>query len=139
MWTADGRAAARYRVLRYETAAMRTERPPPTRWISSPTTRGLLQPRISRTHWVGLSMGGMIGQTGTRASGLFASLSLCDTSSAFRPRPSRSGGPHQDRRDQGDGAAGRATGALADGPFRERRKDVADKWRRLIRSTPPRG
>src|SRR5262245_53565079 len=34
---------------------------------------------IQRAHWVGLSMGGMIGQTlALKASELFASFSLCD-------------------------------------------------------------
>src|SRR5262249_56331940 len=38
--------------------------------------------RIERTHWIGLSMGGMIGQTlALAAPGRLLSLALCDTSS----------------------------------------------------------
>src|SRR5207247_10454754 len=41
---------------------------------------------IPRTHWVGLSMGGMIGQTlALKAPELFSSLVLCDTSSRIPP------------------------------------------------------
>jgi 3-oxoadipate enol-lactonase len=41
---------------------------------------------IRDTHWVGLSMGGMIGQVlALRHPGLFRSLALCDTTSQYAP------------------------------------------------------
>src|SRR5438128_1425284 len=77
---------ARYRVLRYETRGHGSTEAPAAAYTLdqlADDARALLQALgISRTHWVGLSMGGMIGQTlALKHPELFASLSLCDTSS----------------------------------------------------------
>ena len=137
---------ARYRVLRYETRGHGgTEAPTAAYTLDqlADDARALLQALgISRTHWVGLSMGGMIGQT--LALGhpeLFASLSLCDTSSRI---PSEAKPLWADRIKTAEtkGMEPLVEPTLArwlTAPFRERRKDVADKVATMIRSTPPRG
>src|SRR5688500_3491668 len=87
MWEPQMKAlTARYRVLRYDTRGHGgTDAPAGAYSLGqlADDARALLQALgISRTHWIGLSMGGMIGQTLALASpGLFQSLVLCDTSS----------------------------------------------------------
>jgi len=76
----------RYRVLRYDTRGHGgTDAPagPYTLAQLADDARALLQALgIERTHFVGLSMGGMIGQQlGLRCPELLRSLVLCDTSS----------------------------------------------------------
>ena len=97
---------------------------------------------VERTHWVGLSMGGMIGQTlALSHPDLFLSLSLCDTSS----RIPAEAGPAWEERIGVAGSDGMA--ALVEGtidrwftpPFREARADVVDPIREMIRDTPPAG
>src|SRR2546422_8808154 len=78
--------ARRYRVLRYDTRGHGgTEAPAGAYTLSqlAEDARALLRALgIARTHWIGLSMGGMIGQTLALSSPeLLQSLSLCDTSS----------------------------------------------------------
>src|ERR1700752_2407020 len=77
---------ARYRVLRYDTRGHGGTDVPATAYTLdqlADDARALLQALgVARTHWVGLSMGGMIGQTlALKHPELFASLSPCDTSS----------------------------------------------------------
>ena len=87
MWEPQMAAlGARYRVLRYDTRGHGgTAAPagPYTLEQLAGDAAGLLDAlRIERTHWVGLSMGGMIGQTLALAvPGKLLSLALCDTSS----------------------------------------------------------
>src|SRR5712692_7992547 len=76
----------RFRVLRYETRGHgQTDAPKGAYTLDqlADDALALLQALgIARTHWVGLSMGGMIGQAlALKAPGVFASLALCDTSS----------------------------------------------------------
>jgi 3-oxoadipate enol-lactonase len=87
MWDAQAKAlATRYRVLRYDTRGHGgTDAPTGAYSLTqlADDVRGLLKALgIARTHWVGLSMGGMIGQTlAVSTPELLQSLSLCDTSS----------------------------------------------------------
>jgi 3-oxoadipate enol-lactonase len=87
MWDPQARAlAARYRVLRYDTRGHGgTDAPAGGYTLSqlADDARALLKALgITRTHWIGLSMGGMIGQTLALSSPeMLQSLSLCDTSS----------------------------------------------------------
>ena len=87
MWDRQATAlATRYRVLRYDTRGHGgTDAPAGAYSLTqlADDARGLLEVLgIARTHWVGLSMGGMIGQTlAVSRPELLQSLSLCDTSS----------------------------------------------------------
>jgi 3-oxoadipate enol-lactonase len=147
MWDPQMTAlTARYRVLRYDTRGHGGTDAPATAYTLSQLAedaRALLAALgIARTHWVGLSMGGMIGQTLALASpALFQSLSLCDTSSRIPPeaRPL-----WQERiktaQTQGMEPLVEPTiGRWFTAPFRERRKDVVDLVRVMIRRTPPVG
>jgi 3-oxoadipate enol-lactonase len=147
MWDPQMAAlTARYRVLRYETRGHgQTEAPAAAYTLDqlAADARALLQALgIARTHWIGLSMGGMIGQTlALQHPELFASLSLCDTSSRI---PAEAGPLWADRIKTAEtkGMEPLVEPTLArwlTAPFRERRRDVVDKVATMIRSTPPRG
>src|SRR5713101_8471304 len=80
----------KFRVLRYETRGHgKTEAPKGAYTLDQLADDALALLKslgIQRTHWVGLSMGGMIGQTlALKAPEVFASLVLCDTSSRVPP------------------------------------------------------
>jgi 3-oxoadipate enol-lactonase len=82
--------AARFRVLRYDTRGHGGTDAPPggyTLDLLADDVRALLRALgITRTHFVGLSMGGMIGQTlALQTPELLLSLALCDTSSRIPP------------------------------------------------------
>lgn len=137
---------SRYRVLRYETRGHGgTEAPAGAYTLPqlADDARALLGALgIARTHWVGLSMGGMIGQT--LALGhpeLFASLSLCDTSSRI-PAEAKPLWADRIKTAETKGMEPLVESTLArwlTAPFRESRKDVVESVARMIRSTPPRG
>jgi 3-oxoadipate enol-lactonase len=100
MW--DGQVAAfkdRYRILAYDTRGHGQSAAPKGQY----TLEGLAddvhalfrQLRIERPHFVGLSMGGMIGQTfALKHPGVFASLTLADTTSRY---PAEAAGAWLDR------------------------------------------
>ena len=87
MWEPQMAAlTSRYRVLRYDTRGHGgTDAPDGAYSLDqlAEDARALLQALgLGRVHWIGLSMGGMIGQTlALKAPDVLASLSLCDTSS----------------------------------------------------------
>ncbi len=91
MWQPQLKAlTARWRVLSYDTRGHGgTDAPKAAYTLDqlADDAQALLRALgIQRTHWVGLSMGGMIGQTlALKAPELFASLVLCDTSSRIPP------------------------------------------------------
>jgi len=91
MWQPQLKAlTARWRVLSYDTRGHGgTDAPKAAYTLDqlADDAQALLRALgIQRTHWVGLSMGGMIGQTlALKAPELFASLTLCDTSSRIPP------------------------------------------------------
>jgi len=97
---------------------------------------------IGMTHWCGLSMGGMIGQTlALRRPSLFATLSLCDTSSRI---PAEAKPLWADRiktaHDKGmDPLVEPTLGRWLTAPFRRTRPDVVEGVAAMIRSTPPAG
>ena len=137
---------ARYRVLRYETRGHgATEAPGGAYTLDqlAEDARQLLQALgISRTHWVGLSMGGMIGQTlALKHPELFASLSLCDTSSRIPPEAK----PLWDERihtAETKGMDPLVEGTLSrwfTAPFKEKGGPVVETVRQMIKSTPPAG
>lgn len=136
----------RYRVLRYDTRGHGgTEAPEGayTLEMLADDAYALLQALgIERTHFVGLSLGGMIGQTlALKHPGIFLSLALCDTSSRV---PGEAVAAWNDRigiaRDKG-------MAALVDGtierwftePFRASRDDVVAPVRGMIQATPVAG
>jgi 3-oxoadipate enol-lactonase len=136
----------KYRVLRYDTRGHGgTDAPagPYTLEQLAEDARALLQALgIARTHWIGLSMGGMIGQTLALSSpGLFQSLSLCDTSSRI---PAEAKPLWQERiktaETQGMEPLVEPTiGRWFTAPFRDAGKAVVDGIRARIRATNPRG
>jgi 3-oxoadipate enol-lactonase len=92
MWDPTVPALAdRYRVLRYDTRGHGRSSTPPGPYsiaLLADDAAGLLDALgIARAHFVGLSMGGMIGQQlGARHPGKVLSLALCDTASEMPPR-----------------------------------------------------
>jgi 3-oxoadipate enol-lactonase len=137
---------ARYRVLRYETRGHgATDAPGGAYTLDqlAEDARQLLQGLgIGKTHWVGLSMGGMIGQTLALAHPeLFLTLSLCDTSSRIPPE-ARPLWADRIKTAETQGMEPLVEPTLArwfTAPFRERGKEVVDRVATMIRSTPPRG
>lgn len=92
MWDPQAEAlAARYKVLRFDTRGHGLSAAPPGAYTLDQLAddlHGLLQAlKVDRPHFVGLSMGGMIGMTyALRYPGRFRSLVLCDTSSRLGPQ-----------------------------------------------------
>ena len=147
MWDPQMKAlTARYRVLRYDTRGHGSTDAPAGAYSLdqlAEDARALLRALgIARTHWIGLSMGGMIGQTLALATpDLFLSLGLCDTSSRV---PAEAKPQWQERiktaETQGMEPLVEPTiGRWFTAPFREQRKDVVDRVRAMIRATNPRG
>jgi 3-oxoadipate enol-lactonase len=147
MWDPQMKAlTARYRVLRYDTRGHGGSDAPAGAYSLEQLAedgRALLRALgIARTHWIGLSMGGMIGQTlALRAPDLFLSLVLCDTSSRI---PAEAKPLWQERiktaETQGmEPLVEPTVGRWFTPPFREQGKDVVDRVRAMIRATNPRG
>ena len=90
MWDDQMPVLSGYRVLRYDTRGHGGTDVPEGDYTLDQLARdvlGLLDAlAIEKAHFVGLSMGGMVGQTAALADpGRFLSLSLCDTSSRVPP------------------------------------------------------
>ena len=100
MW--DGQIAAlkdRYRILAYDTRGHGQSAAPKGAYTLeglADDLKALLESlNIKKTHYVGLSMGGMIGQTfALKYPGVFESLVLADTTSRY---PAEAAGAWQDR------------------------------------------
>jgi 3-oxoadipate enol-lactonase len=137
---------AHYRVLAYDTRGHGgTDAPAGAYSLGqlAEDARALLKALgVAKTHWVGLSMGGMIGQTlALESPELFLSLSLCDTSSRI---PAEAKPVWQERiktaETQGmDPLVEPTIGRWFTAPFREQRNDVVDPVRTRIRTTSARG
>jgi 3-oxoadipate enol-lactonase len=147
MWEPQVNAlAGRYRVLAYDTRGHGgTDAPAGAYTLDqlAEDARALLGALgVAKTHWVGLSMGGMIGQAlALKTPELFRSLSLCDTSSRI---PADAKPVWQERiktaETQGMEPIVEPTlGRWFTAPFRQSRKDLMDRVGAMIRSTPPRG
>src|SRR2546422_9895798 len=95
-----------------------------------------------KTHWVGLPMGGMIGQVlALKAPQVLKSLSLCDPSSRI-PAEAKPQWDDRIRTAEAKGMEPLVEPTLArwfTAPFRERNKDVVDKVAKMIRTTPVTG
>ena len=100
MWDEEAkRLSKRYKVLRYDTRGHGESEAPAgayTLELLADDLHALLQALgIQSTHFVGLSMGGMIGQTyALKYPGMFRSLVLCDTTSRY---PAEAAGVWVDR------------------------------------------
>jgi len=147
MWDPQMKAlTAHYRVLRYDTRGHGgTDAPAEAYTLDqlAHDARTLLQALgIAKVHWVGLSMGGMIGQTlALKSPELFLSLSLCDTSSRI-PAEAKPLWADRIKTAQTQGMEPLVEGTISrwfTAPFREQHKDVVDPVRTMIRRTPPQG
>jgi 3-oxoadipate enol-lactonase len=137
---------SRYRVLRYDTrghGGTDTPEGPYTLEQLAEDARALLRSLgIARTHFIGLSMGGMIGQVlGLRYPEILSSLVLCDTSS----RVPADAGPMWEERIRVAQTQGMephvepTLGRWFTAPFREAHPEVVEPIRSMLRSTSPHG
>ena len=105
--------------------------------------KGLLDAlQIRKTHWVGLSMGGMIAQAfALKYPGVFESMVLADTTSRRPPDAAKMWGDRiTAAREKGMGALVETTLARwFTEPYRNSRKDVMERIANDIRSTPVNG
>jgi 3-oxoadipate enol-lactonase len=147
MWEPQMKAlTGRYRVLRYDTRGHGgTDAPAGAYSLGqlADDARAMLQALgIARTHWVGLSMGGMIGQTLALSSpGLFQSLVLCDTTSRV-PAEMKSAWADRIKTAESRGMESLVEPTIErwfTAPFRARRPEVVEPVRAMIRNTNPRG
>src|SRR4029450_1582698 len=94
---------------------------------------------IKETHFVGLSMGGMIGQTfALKHPTMVQSLVLCDTTSRY-PAAAAPGGEERIKTVGAKGMESMVAGTLErwfTAPFRARRPDVMERVGGMIRRTP---
>jgi len=147
MWDPQMRALTqKYRVLRYDTRGHGgTEAPAGAYTLSQLTddARALLRALgIARTHWIGLSMGGMIGQTLALSSPeMLQSLSLCDTSSRI-PADMKHLWDERIATVEAKGMEPLVEPTVArwlTPKFIETHKDVIESVRAMIRRTPAKG
>lgn len=143
MWDEEARRLCRdYRVLRFDTRGHGASSAPPGPYsieTLAADVYGLFEELgIRETHFVGLSMGGMIGQTLALAHPeVVTSLVLCDTSSDFslnveeRARIVEAGGLEP--------MVVPTLGRFLSEPFRNRSPEVVDKVAAMIRNTPAPG
>jgi 3-oxoadipate enol-lactonase len=137
---------SRYRVLRYDTRGHGgTEAPAGPYALDTLTedVRALLQALgISRTHFVGLSMGGMIGQImAFKYPQMLHSVVLCDTMSRV-PTEAKPLWDERIHTAETRGMEPLVEPTLArwfTEPFRQQGAPVLDQVRTMIRTTPPRG
>jgi len=148
LWDATAAALApRFRVLRYDVrghGASETPSGPYTLEQMSGDVAALLRSRgIERTHFVGMSMGGLIGMTFALAHpAMVASLTLCDTTACYGPERA----PMWDERVRVAETAGmtetlieRTMEIWFSPEFMEKGKPVVDRVRAMLRATDPRG
>ena len=137
---------ARYRVLSYDTRGHGGTEAPAAAYsldlLADDAAKLLSALGIRDTHWIGLSMGGMIGQAlALKSPHLFKSLALCDTSSRI-PAEAKPLWAERIKTAESQGMEPLVEPTLSrwlTAPFREKRKDVVDRVAAMIRSTPPRG
>ncbi len=144
MWDEEAkRLSKRYKVLRYDTRGHGKTSAPAgayTLELLAEDLHAMLQALgVQSTHFVGLSMGGMIGQTyALKYPGMFNSLALCDTTSRY---PAEAAGVWVDRIKtvESQGMEPLVTSTLErwfTASFREKRPEVVEKVAQMIRGTP---
>jgi len=144
MWDEEAkRLSQRYKVLRYDTRGHGASGAPAgayTLELLADDLHGLLQALgVQSTHFVGLSMGGMIGQTfALKYPGMFKSLALCDTTSRY---PAEASGTWVERIKtvESQGMEPMVVPTLERWftvAYRKQRPEVVGKVADMIRSTP---
>jgi 3-oxoadipate enol-lactonase len=147
MWDEEAkRLSGRYKVLRYDTRGHGKTSAPAGAYtlelLADDLQALLLALGVRSTHFVGLSMGGMIGQThALKYPGTFSSLTLCDTTSRY---PAEAAGMWADRiktvQTQGmEPLVVPTLGRWFTEGFRKTRPEVVEKVAGMIRSTPVAG
>jgi 3-oxoadipate enol-lactonase len=147
MWDPQMAAlTAKYRVLRYDTRGHGATDAPASAYtldqLGDDALALLDALGIRKTHWMGLSMGGMIGQTiALKAPDRFASLILCDTSSRIPPE-AKPLWEERIRTAESQGMKPLVEGTLArwfTEPFRKQGGPALKQIETLIAGTNPRG
>ena len=147
MWDEQARGLRTgYRVLRYDTRGHGQTSAPPGPYtlaqLAEDAAALLAALGITQTHFVGLSMGGMVGQTLALAHpGLVQSLVLCDTTSRY-PASAAPIWEERIRTVETKGLeplVGPTLERWFTAPFRARRPDVMARVGEMIRRTPPQG
>lgn len=147
MWDEEAkRLSKRYKVLRYDTRGHGASSAPAGAYtldLLADDLHGLLAALgVQSTHFVGLSMGGMIGQTfALKYPGMFRSLALCDTTSRY---PAEAAGLWAERIKivETQGMEPLVAPTLArwfTEPFRKARPEVVEKVAGMIRTTSATG
>jgi 3-oxoadipate enol-lactonase len=135
-----------YKVLRFDTRGHGASSAPPGPYTLdqlADDVKGLFDTLgVKQTHWIGLSMGGMIGETfALNYPGIFQSMVLADTTSRRPPNADKMWGDRiKLAQDQGMEPLVESTlERWFTEPFRKSRKDVMQKIGNDIRSTPVNG
>ena len=147
MWDEQAKLLARrFKVLRYDARGHGASGVPPGPYTLdqlADDAKALFDALgIQRTHWVGLSMGGMIGQTfALKYPGRFQSMVLADTTSRRPPNAEQMWADRvRTARAQGMEAVVESTLARwFTEPYREKRADVTQRIAQGIRATPVEG
>lgn len=147
MWDEQaGALAQKFRVLRYDTRGHGGSDAPEGEYSFdqlADDAKGLLDVLgIRSCHWVGLSLGGMIGQfIALKYPGVLKTLVLCDTTSR-QPPESRPAWMERIGTVRGKGMEAVVEPTLArwfTEPFRNARKDALERVSKMIRGTPVAG
>ncbi len=136
----------KFKVLRFDTRGHGLSSAPPGEYTldqMADDAKGLFDALgITQTHWMGLSMGGMIGQTfALKYPGVFQSLILVDTTGRRPPNAAQMWGERISAA-RAKGMAGVLDATLArwfTEPYRNSRKDVMQRIGAQILATPVNG
>jgi 3-oxoadipate enol-lactonase len=140
------RLATRYRVLRYDARGHGKTSAPHgayTLFQMADDVAGLLDAlSVEQAHFVGLSMGGMVGQVlGVRHAQRLRSLTLCDTV-CHTPVSAHAMWDERIGQVEAHGMSGIVEPTMQrwlTTPFREAHPDTVERIRELLRATPPHG
>jgi 3-oxoadipate enol-lactonase len=147
MWDEQAKLLSRnFKVLRYDTRGHGESGAPPGPYTLdqlADDAKALFDALdIKRTHWIGLSMGGMIGETfALKHPGFFQSMVLADTTSRRPPNAEQMWGDRV-KTAREKGMEGVREGTLQrwfTEPYRAQRTDVMDKIGGDINATPVEG
>jgi 3-oxoadipate enol-lactonase len=136
----------KYKVLRFDTRGHGESGAPDGEYTFeqlAADAKGLLDAlQIRQTHWIGLSMGGMIAQAfALKYPGVFQSMVLADTTSRRPPDAAKNWGDRiVTAKEKGmDALVENTLARWFTEPYRNTRKDVMERISKGIRSTPVAG